>query len=256
MTYSPFPPQTPLSPSAGASGPGGLKRSFDSTVPAFPSNRPLQPRPQAGGGATYSQAPQPERPPKKKRGRPTKAEAQAKAERQGSAGAAAPRSEPFVTSVRLPITAATAPALPQPVEVRTTIYPNLSGSAFAEPASRPYVPPTPRVPITINSLVTPSGPGSGSQSSSSSGKRRRGPSTRSNPDNQPEAEAEREAAMTRSPSERFAPREPEDTPARAAITRHRDEQERSPQEQQQQRDPEGYGVRLEFSPRTQGPGRT
>lgn len=150
-------------------------------------------------------------PPKKKRGRPTKAEAQAKAEAQIAGGGPTPHLEGIAPS-------SAGSAVHQAAETEVPV-----AQPPPEPP-RPILPPAARMPIS--SIITPTGPPSASQSSSSSGKRKPGRSTRSEPEHLPTEEAgiAREAEEYESPYARMGP-ESQGTPARAAVLRHREEPE-------------------------------
>ena len=121
-----------------------------------------------------------EQQPRKKRGRPTKAEAQAKAEAH--------------TAVRGPAT------LPEGVAPSSAGLVAPSALETEDPIIQPPVdPPRPSLPppsrMLISSMVEPAGPASASQSSSPSGKRKRARSTRSEPDYLPVAGAEAAPAL-------------------------------------------------------------
>ncbi|KAK4550627.1 hypothetical protein LTR36_000206 [Oleoguttula mirabilis] len=142
-----------------------------------------------------------EPPIKRKRGRPTKAQSQAKAAAEASA-----YSDP-------------GPAPPTPLQIspQTTVAPGSAGPGAAEEA-KPPLPPTARMPISA--VLTPTAPKAVSSSSSSSGKRRRGRSMRS------EAEGFGVNNMAGSALEYESPygrAVPQDSPARAAVLRHREE---------------------------------
>lgn len=146
------------------------KRGFPfepANLSALAPAREIRPKPPSGGpyGQPLSQIDQP---PKKKRGRPTKAEAQAKAEAQSgmAESSTAPRPPTSVLSMNTPLAGQQMePARP----VQTPVE-----------EARPVLPPVSRMNISSMLAVTPTGPGSASHSSSSSGKRRRG-RTRSDP---------------------------------------------------------------------------
>lgn len=196
------------------------KRPFPFEAAPFQPGRQLAPKPVTGSpfGQGLSQI---EQPPKKKRGRPTKAEAQAKAEAQSMAGEASSAS-------RIPVAAppmATPVAAPPP-ELPPQAQTPVEGRRESQPAVS-------RMNISSMLAATPTGPGSASHSSSSSGKRRRGRSTRSEP-------GDVLSAGTAGGGEAFPeyespyPRmggEPVDSPARAAMLRRREE----PRMEEQQR---------------------
>ena len=193
-----------------------LKRpySFDTSAP-YSAGREIRPKPLAMGSPYGQQSPL-EGPPKKKRGRPTKAEAQARAEAQGGSGdpGSAPRPQLFEAPAARPPTMQ--PPEPLPMEQPRSEDP------------RPH--PIPRMPIS--SMLTPTGQKSASQSSSSSGKRRRGRSVRSEPEDpaQTEESGARPAQEYESPYTKMAGAQ--DSPARTAVLRHRDEAATLPGAQQ------------------------
>ncbi|KAK5120074.1 hypothetical protein LTR85_006555 [Meristemomyces frigidus] len=144
-----------------------------------------------------------EPPTKRKRGRPTKAQAQAKAAAESSV-----HSDP-------------GPAPPTPLHIspHTALQAGSAGPGTAE-ETKPPLPPTTRMPISA--VLTPTAPKTVSSSSSSSGKRRRGRSMRS----ESEGFGVGEMAMTvqeyESPYGRAAG-SLQDSPARTAVLRHREE---------------------------------
>jgi hypothetical protein len=186
----------------GVNAPGGLTRE-------------IRPKPSTGG--PFGQASPIEQPPKKKRGRPTKAEAAARAEASSAPGepSSAPRSLSVGASSMTPVAGSSLE--PAPV---------LSAGPTSAIETRPSGPPVSRVPIS--SIVTPSIPTTTSQSSSSSGKRRRARSTRSEPEDLPRASSSgvdtssRDTRQYESPYARMGT-EPQPSPARTAILRHRED---------------------------------
>lgn len=219
MTPGPMGPQT-SSPMSAPLTHG--KRMFPFENAPMHPGRQLAPKPATGGphGQSLSQI---EQPPKKKRGRPTKAEAQAKAEASNVGSESS-------SAARLPIAAApmTTPMAVQPPPEQ----PPLAQAPAEE--RRPSAPQVSRMNISSMLAVTPTGGGgSASHSSSSSGKRRRGRSTRSEPGDVP-------SAGTAGGVEQFPEYESPyaqvggegvDSPARAAMLRRREESR--PEEQQQ-----------------------
>lgn len=183
--------------------------------------RQLAPKPMTGG--PYGQSPsQIEQPPKKKRGRPTKAEAQAKAEAQSVAGESS-------STMRLPLTMApmATPVMTQPPELPPPVQTPAERRESQPAVSR----------MNINSMLaaTPTGPGPGSasHSGSSSGRSRRRRSTRSEPEGVPSAGtagAGEPYSEYESPYARIGG-EGLESPARAAMTRRREE----PRVEEQQR---------------------
>ena len=209
------------------------KRTFPfETAPVQPG-RQLAPKPMTGGpyGQSLSQIDQP---PKKKRGRPTKAEAQAKAESQGvpAESSSALRPPLAVAPMATPL-AAQPPELPLPVQTPVE-------------ERRESQPAVSRMNISSMLAATPTGPGSASHSSSSSGKRRRGRSTRSEPENVPSAGIvggveqfpEYESPYAHMGGEGI------DSPARAAMIRRREEPRMEEQQRPgSQQPPPGYPPR-------------
>ncbi|KAK0781558.1 hypothetical protein LTR91_016142 [Friedmanniomyces endolithicus] len=202
----PYGPQTPLS-----APPPGIKRPFQ-LEPAFPG-RVIAPRPSNLAPSGAGQPPASEPAPKRRRGRPPKAETQAR-----EAAAAASRSEPGPApplaphpqipsrAVSTPVSAAPAPAEePQPAQLSSTRMP-------------------------ISAVLTPVAPHTASSSSSSSGKRRRGRSMRIDPEGPPGGSAGASGQIYESPYGRAMGPLLEDTPARAAVMRHREEQQVTPQQ--------------------------
>ena len=204
-------PQTPSPMSA----PTSLKRSYAPEGPAsFPRGRELLPRPSPLPGGYGQLSPIEQPPTKKKRGRPTKAEAQAKAEASivGREAGLAPRSQAAVPS---PVVQQAPPLLESPAITQIT-----SGEVRTMPAVSG---------MSILSMLTPTGPNPPSLSSSSSGRRRRGRSTRSEPEGFPGPEISRggQGYEYESPYARMAG-EAVDSPARTAAMLQRDEQDPEP----------------------------
>ena len=154
-------------------------------------------------------------PHKKKRGRPSKADLQARSEGQPSSEAGpAPRPPPVEPA------SAT-------LQARTASLPEAGSIDQPSPEETRPLPPVSRMPIS--SILTPTVQQSTSQSSSSSGKRRRGRSTRSEPEDLPSAgtSGARAGQEYESPYARMAG-QVQDSPARAAVLRHREEQDPRP----------------------------
>ncbi|KAK5107658.1 hypothetical protein LTR62_000939 [Meristemomyces frigidus] len=197
---NPYGPHTPLS-----APPIGIKRSFPQLESAFPG-REIRPKPHPASTLGMSQPGTSEPPTKRKRGRPTKKEAEEKAAK--AQGVAVGESGP--SSLRI----ATAP--PGSSNIATPV----TTVGLPVDAPRPALAPTTRMPISA--MLTPTAPHTASSSSSSSGKRRRGRSTRSDPEGRGEfgtGEQHYESPYARAPTSL------EDTPARAAVMRHREEQQ-------------------------------
>jgi len=197
--------QTPLS-----APPPGLKRSFQLEAP-FLAGREIRPKPFPPAGAPIQPSTS-EPPAKRKRGRPTKAQVQAKADAEAQAQAQA--------QARGAAAGPAGPAAPQLLTSPQTAGPAVSpGPVPVAVAGRPEeARPATRMPISA--VLTPTAPKTASSSSSSSGKRRRGRSTRS------EAEGFGGGGVVgqeyESPYGR-AMDMPEDSPARTAVMRHREE---------------------------------
>ncbi|TKA24098.1 hypothetical protein B0A50_06838 [Salinomyces thailandicus] len=205
----PLPPQTPLS-----APPPGLKRSFQLEAP-YPSGREIRPKPLPPPGAS-AQPSVTEPPIKRKRGRPTKAQTLAKAEAEAQARGSSMLAGPALL-------------LQQQQQQQQQISPRMMTPAPApgpaleslpiEEQPKTALPPTTRMPISA--VLTPTAPKTASSSSSSSGKRRRGRSTRS--------ELEGPGVGGGGPGYEYESpygREdvPQDSPARTAVLRHREEQ--------------------------------
>lgn len=206
---------TPAQSTSPMSAPLTFKRTYGMMEPSstYPAGREIRPK-MPSSGAMPSQHSPIDHPPRKKRGRPTKAEAHARAEAQSASSepGSAPR-PPFV---------GTAVAQPQP-----PIQPS-EPLSLATPRTEEIRPaPVPR--MSVSSMLTPTGQKSNSQSSSSSGKRRRGRSTRSEPEDLPRVEESRsrQAQEYESPYARMGA-ELEESPARTAVLRHRDEPDPRP----------------------------
>lgn len=207
-------PQTPLS-----APPPGLKRPFQLEAP-YPAGREIRPKPFPPPG-TPAQPAVSEPPVKRKRGRPTKAQAQAKAEAEAQARGTSAVAGP-------------APPAPQQVSPQTIMPSVMPAPALVE-EPRPPLPPATRMPISA--VLTPAAPKTASSSSSSSGKRRRGRSTRSEPEGLGLAGSGGPSHEYESPYGRTEM--PDDSPARTAVMRHREEQAIPyPQPYQQQAQPQ------------------
>ncbi|GIZ36992.1 hypothetical protein CKM354_000045600 [Cercospora kikuchii] len=194
-----------------------LKRAYpyEASFTGGSSGREI--RPKLPMSAAVHAQPSPTEPPaKKKRGRPTKAEALAKAE--AAAASAVSYGEPGPVSLSRPVSHNTPQAQTQQAQP-----PPPPAAVEEEPTreSRPSLPPVTRMPIA--SMLTPAREletGGQSQPGSSSGRRRRARSTKSEPNDSPIRRPPETSTEYESPYGRSnAP----DTPARAAISRHRDE---------------------------------
>jgi len=196
-------PQTPSPLSA----PVTLKRNFP--FENINVGREIRPKP-SSIESVYGQASPIEQPPRKKRGRPTKAEAAARAEAQGGVGESSSATRPMSTGGLLPFPPAPAA---EPGAVAET-SPTEELRLIAPPVSR----------MPISSIITPTAPTTTSQSSSSSGKRRRGRSARSEPESFPMAGTlgTRPTALQQYESP-YAGAGPDPSPAMTAVMRHRDE---------------------------------
>ncbi|KAK0861713.1 hypothetical protein LTR87_016863 [Friedmanniomyces endolithicus] len=202
----PYGPQTPLS-----APPPGIKRAFQ-LEPAFPG-RVIAPRPSNLAPSGAGQPPASEPAPKRRRGRPPKAETQAR-----EAAAAASRSEagpapPLAPHPQIPSRAVSTPV-----------------SAAPAPAEEPQPPQQSSTRMPISAVLTPVAPHTASSSSSSSGKRRRGRSMRIDPEGPPGGSTGASGQIYESPYGRAMGPLLEDTPARAAVLRHREEQQGTPQQ--------------------------
>ncbi|KAK3672871.1 hypothetical protein LTR78_007224 [Recurvomyces mirabilis] len=196
---NPYGPQTPLS-----APPPGMKRPF-TLEPAFPG-REIRPKPVNPGAFGMTQLPSSEPSTKRKRGRPTKKEAEEKAAKAQAAGGSEPPGP-------APLQIATASTMPGRLATPTT------SAILPSEMTRPIQAPTTRMPISA--MLTPA-PHTASSSSSSSGKRRRGRSTRSDPEGRGgmgSAEQQYESPYARATADL------QDTPARAAVMRHREDQQ-------------------------------
>lgn len=216
----------------GTPGPNTLQASSPMSAPLthgkrpFPfENTPLQPgrhlAPKPMSGVPYGQGiSQIEQPPKKKRGRPTKAEAQARAEAQSAASESSSAMRPQAPMASMAPMATPGPAappeLPPPLPQQTPLD-----------ERRESMPAVSRMNISSMLAATPTGPGSASHSSSSSGKRRRGRSTRSEPGAIPLA-GPLGVGVGEQPTGYESPYasmsgEVADSPARAAMMRRRED---------------------------------
>ena len=190
--------------------PLNLKRHFpfDSSG-LYSAGREIRPKPTSSFGQFGPQ--RPEQPAKKKRGRPTKAEAQARADAQSASSEPSPAGPaPRPSALEMPIPQPQIAPRPEPLSIEPVRVEETRPSQIA------------RMPIS--SMLTPTGQKSNSQSSSSSGKRRRGRSTRTEPEDYPmtEAPTSRQQQEYESPYARMAT-DLQDSPARTAVLRHRDE---------------------------------
>ncbi|KXT05880.1 hypothetical protein AC578_345 [Pseudocercospora eumusae] len=213
-------PIAPHTPTPLSTGPTALKRglpyegpSYSAGAPGPGGGRAIMPKLQPSSAPTiYAHQSQSSEPPiKRKRGRPTKAEALRKAETAGATsqtpGAPGPTSGPrMVTQASSqPTESSPGPATTATEEVKPAL-PTATTMAIAA-----MLTPTAREPQSA----------SNSHSSSSSGKRRRARSTKS----------EQESPVTRGSASRQQEYDspyaraggPPDTPARAAISRHRED---------------------------------
>ena len=204
-------PQTPSPMSATIP----YKRTYGFESSGYSSGRAIRPKPTSMGSG-LEQTTQIDQPPhKKKRGRPSKADLQARSEGQPSSEAGpAPRPPPVEPA------SAT-------LQARTASLPEAGSIDQPSPEETRPLPPVSRMPIS--SILTPTVQQSTSQSSSSSGKRRRGRSTRSEPEDLPSAgtSGARAGQEYESPYARMAG-QVQDSPARAAVLRHREEQDPRP----------------------------
>jgi len=209
MTYG---PQTPLS-----APPMATKRPFPSLEVPYPSGREIRPKlapsyPPAG----TQQASVSDQPPKRKRGRP-----------------------PKVPGTQIGLTTAgssgerSAPPAPLSTRPQPHLSPSTPALAAPEPApteeAKTTVPPPARMPISA--VLTPTAPKTTSQPSSSSGKRKRGKSTRFEAEGAGSGLGSGAAVAGRayeSPYGRADSGGLEDTPARAAVLRHREEPSTAP----------------------------
>lgn len=238
-------PTTPTSYPQGSIG----KRTFggmDSSFGATGAGREIRPKPASFSSVGYPSRPSPsEPPPKKKRGRPTRlemqirAEAQAKAEAEAAAATtyptnpamATPQSAIEAATLQAARTAPTLYAQPGPPPDAPQQAALMRGFSLtqvqpAPPAVEETKPQPPTTRLPVSDMLTPSAPPReppGSHSGSSSGKRRRARST-----NKPEPEEPTSAGASTSRSTYESPYgitegDPEDTPARTAVMRHRDD---------------------------------
>ncbi|CAK3809450.1 Hypothetical predicted protein [Lecanosticta acicola] len=181
------------------------------------TGREIRPKPHASG-ISYSQPSPTEPPSKRKRGRPTKAEAQAKAELAAAAASAGDvGSVPVAVSAPMSMIAPSRPSTQTPAPIIAPSPAPSLPTTTQEP--RPSQPASTSMPIAA--MLTPNirEPKSASQSSSSSGKRRRARSTKSELEETPLA---RTGAEYESPYGRVRGG-PEDSPARTAVLRHRED---------------------------------
>lgn len=209
----------PLTPAPLSGSVHVLKRPypFEPTYPGTgggPTGREIRPKP--SNASTAPMQPSAIDPPsKKKRGRPTKAEALAKAE--AAAASATPYSDPGPVSMSRPVSQST----PQPQPLSTVVpAPRIDEPKSALP---PTLPPVTRMPIAA--MLTPTAGESHSagqsRSGSSSGRRRRARSTKSEPGGESPLRGGNESGYDyESP---YARPDAPDTPARAAVLRHREE---------------------------------
>ncbi|KAK3614630.1 hypothetical protein LTR56_027130 [Elasticomyces elasticus] len=210
-------PQTPLSAPLSAP-PHILKRPFPHEAPF--TGRIIAPRPTTFGPSVAGGPSVSDPAPKRRRGRPPKAETQAK-EAAAAAAAAASRHQAGPAPLQAPLPLVAQQSVSTPV------------SATEEARSTQSAPT--RMPISA--VLTPVVPHTASSSSGSSGKRRRGRSLRNEPEGSGSGGPSGHAYE--SPYGRaMAPLE--DTPARAAVMRHREEQ--LPYEHEPQPGPSGPGA--------------
>ena len=201
-----YSPQTPLS----APLSGVLKRPWQSEQPPPAGPREIRPKTDLAQG--MQMMPQASRPQdsgaKKKRGRPTKEEAEAKKLAAAATGGAASESS-------------FGPRLPIPQHL-----PTMAPAMVASPpiGPRASLPPAPRMPIST--MITPTAQKTTSNSSSSSGKRRRGKSLRLErtdpvaPMGTGASASQYQPPLYQSP---YGTVHAEETPARPAAMRPRDE---------------------------------
>ncbi|KAM0713644.1 hypothetical protein Q7P37_010606 [Cladosporium fusiforme] len=237
-------PQTPLSAPIGP-----LRRPWQletsSSYPVNPPGRQLLPKAKTEGQAGVMVLPQPSATPgvqaKRKRGRPTKAEAQAKAAESSAAssvaGASARRESAATPRAAVPgPSAAPSPALASASAPPTSATPNVE--------TKPSIPSTSRVPISAM-ITTPTTQQTSSHSGSSSGKRRRRKSMRSELDepretqydpvaqNQSQPQPQQQQQSQQQPQQQpfqyphyespYSRIELDDTPARSTGMRHYDD---------------------------------
>ncbi|KAK6437342.1 hypothetical protein LTR95_006467 [Oleoguttula sp. CCFEE 5521] len=193
-------PHTPLSAPIG----GSLKRPWGSDaappraiMPKLTSTSGMSLPPQMSSQIGQAQ------PPKRKRGRPPKNPPPAQLESAALAASIGTVGPAYAPREALQYTA--------PLPSMQTSYP--SGPSAPDP--RASLPPPQRVPIS-GMISTPTGQKTSSNSSSSSGKRRRGRSMRL----EPSSMAQMQPPVYESPYAVQA--EQRDSPAQAAITRHRE----------------------------------
>jgi len=202
MPTSSYGPHTPLS-----APPIPMKRPFPSLEAPYTTGREIRPKlaPAYPTAGTSTQVSISEQPPKRRRGRPPKVQAQSKlppsTALSGEPSAPASLAQP---QIQLSPTKPTATASSMPIE---------------EPKAA--LPPAVRMPISA--VLTPIAPKAASSSSSSSGKRRRGRSTRSEPEEPAQFVGAAARQEYESPYGRAAGGLEEDTPARTASLRHRAE---------------------------------
>lgn len=177
---------------------------------SFSAGRQLLPKQSPSTISPYGQQSPVDQPAKKKRGRPTKAEAQARAEAMSASSDPGSATRPQIGEPPI----ARPPPPPQPPVPLTIETPRTEEMRQAPAVAR----------MSVSAMLTPTGQKSNSQSSSSSGKRRRGRSTRSEPEDLPrlEGSSSRQALEYESPYARMGA-QVHDSPARTAVLRHRDD---------------------------------
>ncbi|TKA67288.1 hypothetical protein B0A55_09238 [Friedmanniomyces simplex] len=194
----PYGPHTPLS-----APPPGIKRPFQ-LESAFPG-RSIAPKPSNLAPSGIGQPSASEPAPKRRRGRPSKADMQAR-DAAGSAGSSeAGPAPPLVQYPQVP---------PQSVGTPVSVGP--------APVEEPQPAQQSLTRMPISAVLTPVAPHTASSSSSSSGKRRRGRSMRNDPEGSVGESSGVPGQAYESPYGR-AMGPLGDTPARAAVIRHREE---------------------------------
>lgn len=229
-------PQTPLSAPIGP-----LRRPWQlettSSYPVNPPGRQLLPKAKTEGQSGVMVLPQPSATPgvqaKRKRGRPTKAEAQAKAAESSAASSVAGASVRRESATTPRVAAPGPSAAPSPALAPASAPP---ASASPSVETKPSLPSTSRVPISAM-ITTPTTQQTSSHSGSSSGKRRRRKSMRSEQGESREAQREPSTGQPQSQPQQqqqqpypyphyespYSRIEPDETPARSAGMRQYDD---------------------------------
>lgn len=207
----PFPYESAWLGSSTAGPTGGLTGREIRPKPSNPSAVPIQPSPT-------------DQPTKKKRGRPTKAEALAKAE---AAAASVPAfGEPGPVSMSRPASQSTPQPPPQPPPQPMTTMLSTARTDEPKPGLPPSLPPVTRMPIAAMLTPTAGEPHGGSLAHArpSSGRRRRARSTKSEQEEgeSPPGRGNETGADYESP---YARHDAPATPVKTAVLRHRGEEE-------------------------------